>query len=86
MAKRPTMKLDSLVAVKPSATPTTQEATQSAESHGESQKTVGQTLRLKPEAWKQLKQLALDRDKKAHDLLIEAVNSLFVANGKPPIA
>lgn len=86
MAKRPTMTLDSLVAVKQSATPTTQEATQSAESHVEPQKTVGQTLRLKPEAWKQLKQLALDRDKKAHDLLIEAVNRLFVANGRPPIA
>jgi hypothetical protein len=86
MAKRVSLTLDSLVAVKPSTASAAPESAMPAESHEESQKTVGQTLRLRPAAWKQLKQLALDSDKKAHDLLIEAVNNLFVANGKPPIA
>lgn len=45
-----------------------------------------QTLRLTPAAWRQLKQLALDRGKPAHDLLLEAVNDLFRKHGKPPIA
>ncbi len=46
----------------------------------------GQTLRLTPAAWRQLKQLALDRETRAHDLLLEAVNELFRKYGKPPIA
>jgi hypothetical protein len=45
-----------------------------------------QTLRLTPAAWRQLKQLALDHGKPAHDLLVEAVNDLFRKNDKPPIA
>ncbi len=45
-----------------------------------------QTLRLTPAAWRQLKQLALDHDKPAHDFLVEAVNDLFRKYGKPPIA
>lgn len=46
----------------------------------------GQTLRLSVEAWRQLKRLAVDQDKPAHDLLVEAVNSLFSKHGLPPIA
>jgi hypothetical protein len=46
----------------------------------------GQTLRLQPDAWKQLKLLAVERETTAHDLLIEAVNSLFEKYGKPKIA
>lgn len=46
----------------------------------------GQTLRLTPDAWRQLKILAAEEDKKAHDLLIEAVNDLFTKYGKQPIA
>ena len=46
----------------------------------------GQTLRLTRDAWKQLKVLAIDQDRTAHDLLIEAVNDLFSKYGKPPIA
>ena len=46
----------------------------------------GQTLRLTPAAWRQLKQLALDREARAHELLVEAVNDLFRKHGKPPIA
>jgi hypothetical protein len=46
----------------------------------------GQTLRLSPEAWRQLKLLALERTTTSHALLIEAVNALFQKHGKPPIA
>ena len=46
----------------------------------------GQTLRLSTEAWRQLKRLAVEEDKPAHDLLVQAVNALFVKHGLPPIA
>lgn len=46
----------------------------------------GQTLRLKPEAWTQLKVLAAERATPSHNLLIEAVNDLFQKYGRPPIA
>ena len=46
----------------------------------------GQTLRLEPEARRQLKQLGLDQDKPVHDLLIEAVNLLFDHYNRPTIA
>jgi hypothetical protein len=46
----------------------------------------GQTLRLSPEAWRQLKLLAVERATTSHALLIEAVNALFQKHGKPPIA
>jgi len=46
----------------------------------------GQTLRLAPEAWRQLKLLAVEREVPSHALLIEAVNDLFRKHGKPPIA
>ena len=46
----------------------------------------GQTLRLEPEAWRQLKLLALDQGRTSHDLLIEAVNLLFDHYNRPTIA
>ena len=46
----------------------------------------GQTLRLEPEAWKQLKLLAIDQGKTSHELLIEAVNLLFDHYNRPTIA
>jgi hypothetical protein len=46
----------------------------------------GQTLRLKPAAWTQLKILAAEQGKPSHDLLLEAVNMLFDHYGKPTIA
>jgi hypothetical protein len=46
----------------------------------------GMTLRLSPDAWKQLKIMAVDEGCVAHDLLIEALNDLFVKKGKKPIA
>ena len=50
------------------------------------EKRKGQTLRLTRDAWKQLKLLAIEHDRTAHDLLIEAVNDLFGKHGGPPIA
>ncbi|MBB3900497.1 ribbon-helix-helix domain-containing protein [Roseococcus suduntuyensis] len=47
---------------------------------------IGQTLRLHPEAWEQLKILTAKERVNAHDLLVEAVNDLFVKHGYPPIA
>jgi predicted transcriptional regulator len=37
----------------------------------------GLTLRLNHAAWRQLRQLALDDERPAHDLLIEALNDYF---------
>jgi hypothetical protein len=39
------------------------------------------TLYLHPNARKKLRQYALDRDVKAHDLLLEAVEDWFEAHG-----
>jgi hypothetical protein len=47
---------------------------------------IGQTLRLDPGAWEQLKVLAAKERKNAHDLLVEAVNMLFTHRGFPPLA
>ena len=53
---------------------------------------VGQTLRLTPDAWRQLKFLCVDqsietrRRVTAHDLIREGLNLLFKSHGKPPIA
>ena len=46
----------------------------------------GQVLRLEPEAWRQLKMLAIAEGKTSHDLLIEAMNLLFDRYNRPPIA
>lgn len=46
----------------------------------------GQTLRLSVEAWRQLKIMAAEEGRPAHDLLLDAVNDLFRKHGKPPIA
>jgi len=48
--------------------------------------TRGQTIRLNTEAWKQLKMLAIDQERPAHALLVEAVNDLFEKHGKKRIA
>jgi hypothetical protein len=46
----------------------------------------GLTLRLNQAAWRQLRQLAFDDERPAHDLLIEALNDFFKKREKPPIA
>lgn len=44
------------------------------------------TLYLNEGAHKALRQLALDQDVKAHALLIEAINDMFVKYGRKPVA
>jgi hypothetical protein len=44
------------------------------------------TLRLRPDAWTQLKIAAAERGVPSHDLLLEALNDWFTKQGKPPIA
>ena len=46
----------------------------------------GLTLRLNRASWRQLRQLALDDERRAHELLIEALNDYFTKREKPPIA
>jgi len=90
MPKRPS--LASFAARKPEAAdafPTPDHPATGAE---EKAQRTGQTLRLRKEAWRQLRQLALEleaqRDTRVHqhDLLIEAVNDLFRKYDRPPIA
>jgi hypothetical protein len=46
----------------------------------------GVTIRLSPDAWRQLKFLAVEEGRPAHELLIEGVNTVFAKRGKPTIA
>jgi len=46
----------------------------------------GILVRARPEAWKALKQVALDREITLQDLMIEAINDVLQKNGKPPVA
>ena len=79
MAAAKRASLSNFAATKPTA-PTTS----SREDVSEGRR--GMTLRLRPEAWKQLKLAAMDRGTPAHDLLLEALNDWFTKHGKPPIA
>jgi hypothetical protein len=46
----------------------------------------GMTLRLEPEAWRQLKMLGIEQGKPVHHLLVDAVNLLFHHHNRPTIA
>lgn len=88
MAKRAQMTLDTIKAAKPAAgaaaSPAPAETPADPKRVGDGRK--GQTIRLSSPAWAQLKHLAVDEEKAAHDLLVEAVNMLFRARNLPPIA
>ncbi|MEM7770795.1 MAG: ribbon-helix-helix domain-containing protein [Cyanobacteria bacterium P01_A01_bin.37] len=84
MAKKKSSLAD--IALTKGATTTPVHPPTGGDSTGDDEKRIGQTLRLLKGAHKQLKQLALDLDKPMHDVLIEAVNDLFIKYGKPPIA
>jgi hypothetical protein len=81
MAKRAALKLDDLKARK-AGSETTGKAEAAPQAAGDQQR-KGQTLRLPVAAWRQLKYLSIDRGKPAQDLLVEAINNLFVKYGKP---
>jgi hypothetical protein len=44
------------------------------------------SMRLRRDAWKQVKIAAVERGTTARDLMIEALNDWFTKHGKPPIA
>ena len=46
----------------------------------------GQTLRLTPDAWRQLKLMTIEQERTAHDLLLEAVSDLFQKYDKPSLS
>lgn len=46
----------------------------------------GILVRARPEAWKALKQIALDSDRTLQDLMTEAVNDILTKNGMSPLA
>ncbi|NEU14938.1 hypothetical protein G3T14_23085 [Methylobacterium sp. BTF04] len=46
----------------------------------------GILVRARPEAWKALKQVALDGERTLQDVMTEAINDILVKNGKPPVA
>lgn len=85
--KRATMTashLDSMKAKKPAAV--IAQTPEAAAPAGAADERKGQTLRLKPEAWRQLKILAMDEGKTSHDLVLEGINLLFQSRQLPPIA
>lgn len=43
-------------------------------------------MRLNPDAWRELKILAIEQETTSHALLLKAVNQLLVKHGKPPVA
>ena len=63
-----------------------QSAPPGAKQQSETGKRRGQTLRLSPDAWRQLKLLTIEQERTAHDLLLEAVGDLFKKYGKPTLA
>jgi hypothetical protein len=46
----------------------------------------GILVRARPEAWKALKQIALDGDRTLQDVMTEAINGILIKNEKPPLA
>jgi antitoxin-like ribbon-helix-helix protein len=46
----------------------------------------GILVRARPEAWKALKLIALDREMTLQDLMTEAINDALAKHGKPPVA
>jgi hypothetical protein len=47
---------------------------------------IGQTLRLNPHAWEQLKVMAIKQRVNTHDMMVEAINDLFQKYGLDRIA
>lgn len=46
----------------------------------------GILVRARPEAWKALKQVALDGDRTLQDVMTEAINDVLTKHGKSPLA
>lgn len=85
MARRAALKLDDLTVTRAAPVAPAPDAAPPAPAKDRRARR-GQTLRLEPEAWQQLKMLAIEQGKPSHDLLIEAVNLLFNHYNRPTIA
>jgi hypothetical protein len=83
MARPKRASLSDFAATKPTAVPTV-EARQATEEDTPGRR--GMTLRLHPDAWKQLKFAAVEQGVSAHEVLLQALNDWFAKHGKPPIA
>jgi hypothetical protein len=46
----------------------------------------GILVRARPEAWKALKQIALDSERTLQDVMTEAINDILTKNDKSPLA
>jgi hypothetical protein len=46
----------------------------------------GILVRARPEAWKELKRVAIDQERTLQDVMTEAINDVLKKYGKPPIA
>lgn len=46
----------------------------------------GILVRARPEAWRALKQIALDTERTLQDVMTDAINDYLVKSGKPPVA
>lgn len=46
----------------------------------------GILVRARPEAWKALKLVALDREVTLQDVMTEAINDVLAKHGRPPVA
>jgi len=49
-------------------------------------KRKGILVRARPEAWKALKIIALDREMTLQDLMTQAINDALAKHSKPPVA
>ena len=89
---RAALTLDDLAATRTPPAPAPAKGAQGAASKGQrfaggdDRTRRGQTLRLEPEAWRQLKMLAIEQGTTSHDLLIQAVNLMFDHYNRPTIA
>ena len=100
MSKKPSFaNLGTRLAPKPADTPAValaepQEAaapTRSAPAKGPRAKSQpdgrrGILVRARPEAWKALKLVALDREVTLQDVMTEAINDVLAKHGRPPVA
>jgi len=46
----------------------------------------GILVRAHPEAWKELKRVAIDQERTLQDVMTEAINDVLQKYGKPPVA
>jgi DNA-binding protein YbaB len=46
----------------------------------------GILVRATPEAWKELKRVAIDEERTLQDVMTEAINDVLKKYGKPPVA